>query len=209
LKPKKEAKMNVLTNAGSTLNSRIKAQAFKLAAPALLILAIAVGPVAAQSRESRDIDHPVRLTSSEITRPIAENREIFYTFVAGPGELTMTLDLLQEDVGATVEVTIYDMNAKQIASFYGWALEKTTRRVERVNFPRRQQALMKISVTYSSDHYKGDFRLRLAGALDQARSESGPSAVPGATGGVLRILMRDGSVQEIVMRQVQQITVTN
>jgi len=201
--------MNVLTNAGATLNLRMRAHAFGLLVAALLILAIAVESAAAQSRESRDIDHPVRLTSTEITRPIAENREIFYTFTAGPGELTMTLDLMQEDTGATVEVTIYDMNSKQIASFYGWALEKNTRRVERVNFPRRQQALMKISVTHSTDHYKGDFRLRFAGALDQARSETAPSARPVPGSGVLRILMKDGSAQEIEMRQVQQIIVTN
>ena len=201
--------MNLLTTVESALNLRIMAHAFSLVAAALLILAIAVEPAAAQSRESRDIDHPVRLSSSEITRPIAENREIFYTFVAGPGELTMTLDLMQEDTGATVEVHIYDMNAKQIANFYGWALEKNARRVERVNFPRRLQALMKISVTHSTDHYKGDFRLRFAGALDQARSETAPSARPVPGSGVLRILMKDGSVQEIAMRQVQQITVTN
>ena len=201
--------MNVLTNAGSTLNLRMRAHAFGLLVAALLILAIAVESAAAQSRESRDIDHPVRLTSTEITRPIAENREIFYTFVAGPGELTMTLDLMQQDVGATVEITVYDMNAKQITSFYGWALEKNTRRVERINFPRRQQSLMKISVTHSTDHYKGDFRLRLAGALDQARSESGPGAGAVPSSGMLRILMKDGSMQEIAMREVQQIIVTN
>src|SRR5262245_23368704 len=86
-------------------------RAMRVAAVALTL--ITAGQAAAQSRESTDMDHPVWVRSNEITGQIG-NKEIFYTFVAGPGELTMTLDLVQQDVGATVEVILADKDANKI-----------------------------------------------------------------------------------------------
>ena len=178
---------------------------------AVVILIASASPAAAQSRESRDIDHPVRLTSSELARPIAVNREIFYTFIAGPGELTMTLDLLQKSVGATVEITLYDKEAKSITSFYGWALAQNAREIRHIKFPTRQQVLMKISVTHSGDNYDGNFRLRITGATEFAQSASAPTPGPSvnssisSNGGVMRVVMKDGSTQDIDLSLVQRV----
>jgi len=171
-----------------------------------MLIAIA-GSARAQNRESTDMDRPVRVTTNEVTGPI-RTREIFYTLVAGPGELTMTLDLMQENTGATVAVTLHDKDAKQIDSFYAWSLTHNARQVERVSFTRRQQVFMTIAITNAGDPYRGTFRLRFAGALELPQAATATSVTGVASNGAtMRITMKDGSVQDIDLSRVQRVII--
>src|SRR5262249_23663668 len=174
------------TQGHSTLNSisGFVLRAMRVAAVALML--ITAGQAAAQSRESTDMDHPVWVRSNEITGQIG-NKEIFYTFVAGPGELTMTLDLVQQDVGATVEVILADKDANKITSFYGWSLGHNARRFERITFPRKQQVNMIINIYHAGIPYNGTFRLRFAGAIELPQSAPPPSPGPTSNGSTMRI----------------------
>lgn len=192
----------------STSNSACRSGLLAILTSCVVVSMVALNaaPAMAQSRESTDIDHPVRVTSNEITAPIG-NREIFYTFAAGPGELTMTLDLMQQDVGATVEIILMDKEAKKIFSFYGWALGHTDRKVERVSFIRRQQVLLKINIYNAGQPYRGTFRLRFAGPIELPQPATEPASGIASNGGTMRILMKDSSTQDIDLSRVQRITI--
>jgi hypothetical protein len=62
----------------------------------LLFITIALsGSAAAQSK---DRDHPTPLKSNELTGDLDNSgNEYFYSFIAGPGELTLTVDVKSSD----------------------------------------------------------------------------------------------------------------
>src|SRR4051794_18198772 len=84
---------------------------------AIAAIAFAAGPTPAQSRESTDRDYPVRLSSTEITAPVSPDRELYYTFVAGPGDLAFTLNVIKDTGGYAPQVSIelFDADANVIA----------------------------------------------------------------------------------------------
>jgi len=65
-------------------------RSFLLVVSLLLLMAATTST----SAQSTDRDHPTQLTSNEIRGGLNKNgEEHFYSFIAGPGELTITLDV--------------------------------------------------------------------------------------------------------------------
>jgi hypothetical protein len=173
------------------------------------VLVLWAGPVAAQFRESTDRDHPVRLTSNEINLPFAPGRDIYYGFVAGPGDLTMTLDVY-DTATANVDIYLFSADAREIGRQHWFSAGpvRSDRKVEHINIARRQQITIKISTSYVQDNSPGRFRLRLTGAIDiaQGAPPPGPDSAPDGSG-TLRIVMKDGSTQDIDLSRVQRIVI--
>jgi len=192
-----------------------------MAVAALLLLTAFVGSAAAQSTESTDRDNPVRLTSSEISVPMNPGRDIYYTFMAGPGEVTMTLNVLRvhpNDTTAT-GIELFDSNAKPIPfkdgrndfplSVYGGMGGLNEQAINRVDFKRQQPVLMRIKLRY----HRGSVRLRLTGAVDLGQPTSSVSAPQQETlfvlpaRGAMQVEMYDGTVQQISLSEVRRVTV--
>ncbi len=76
----------------------------------LLFFAVALsGSVAARST---DRDHPTPLKSNEIVGDLdASGNEYFYSFLAGPGELTITVDVKSSTGQALLNFELLDRNA--------------------------------------------------------------------------------------------------
>jgi hypothetical protein len=143
-------------------------------------LALAVAPASAQSQESTDRDYPVQLTSTEIAAPVAPYREIYYTFVAGPGDVAFTLNVMKGADGGgyapEVTITLFDAQAKVIefeggfGSKYVYGLgQNNAQGIFHARIARRQRVLMRLATTDVSEGAR--FRLRLSGPFVIPRPE--------------------------------------
>jgi len=201
--------MNARRYSKTNLIFGVLSRAMALGLAVAVMLIATAGRAGAQSRESTDRDNPVRLASNEITGQFAPGRDIYYTFVAGAGELTMTLDVYDTNT-ANIDIYLYNRDAKEIGRqhWFNAGPVRSDKTIERINITRRQQVIMKISTSYVNDNSPGRFRLRLSGAIDVAQPEPAPG--PGQSsngGGTMRIIMKDGSTQDIDLNRVQRIII--
>ncbi|MDQ6786393.1 MAG: hypothetical protein M3033_06185 [Acidobacteriota bacterium] len=176
--------------------------------------------------QSDDRDHPTLLRSNEITGNLTErSAEHFYSFVAGPGELTITLDVkAAPESQVQLSFELLERNAAtSIICCEGAQGDGggTGRDVKSVKLTRRQTVIL--HTTEGSD--SGTFRIRLSGAAvgggGLANTNKNDEAVENNRGGgnrsgnrinvpasgTLRIRMRDGSTKEIDLSLVREISV--
>lgn len=189
---------------------------------ALSFLFLAITSVGSASAQSKDRDNPTPLTSNEISGLIdRDNRgdNYHYTFVAGPGEVTITLSVEagRESYYNYVEFDLFDEDAKRITNGFVQASSgKTEQTVKHINFTRRQSVLLRISIT--DNHYRdGKYRLRLGGAVNIGRGGFDPVPRPQRDNtdnpecllkkGILRVKMKDGSVRRIDLSEAEEITI--
>ena len=176
---------------------------------ALCLVLVSVGTAAAQSA---DRDNPTRLTDTEITRnAVASNTEYFYSFTAGPGELTITPEVTSNDFSCAFSIDVFDARNNAVVNS---AIIATHRNSEvgptrSVRLPRRQSLVMRLKF----DGNAGRYRVRLGGALDVPSTypvNSPPADAPArrpSGRGTLRVEMDNGSIQEFDLDRVRQVTV--
>jgi len=163
--------------------------------------------------QSTDRDNPTKLTTPEISGFIDgrnAKKLYYYFFVAGPGEVQITLDA-QVVGGSTGVVSIrfelFDEDARKIidgdVSPTGQGQEE--RQVRRFVASQKARLIMRLSPgVVWGDLESGKFRLRLSGAVELGGS-SAPTCLPKQ--GTLRIKMKDGSIKEIDLKQTDEITI--
>lgn len=131
----------------------------------LLVLLTAAGSVAAQST---DRDHPTPLKSTEIQGDAdGSGTEYFYSFVAGPGKLTITLDVKSSDGTVAIPYELLDKNADKAIICCAFAQAdsggETGRSVESAKLEKRQTVILHLTM---NKIYKGTYRVRLSGATE-------------------------------------------
>jgi hypothetical protein len=195
---------------------------------ALLFLTILAFPVAADA-QSRERLNPTKLTSKDISGVIGDNIGdiYYYSFEAGPGELTITLtvDPVKKLFNTcSVSFEVFNEDARSIGSGFVVASNgETGQRVEHINFSRRQKVTLKIKLpdTLSglSGPSSGKYFLRLDGAthfgvsqgvsLPDVESDKQdldtPECLPKK--GILRVKMKDGSIRRIDLSEAAEITI--
>ena len=130
----------------------------------LLCFAVALsGSVAAQSK---DRDHPTPVKSSEITGELdASGDEYFYSFVAGPGELTILVDVKSSTGQALLNFELLDSNAAAAILCCEFAQAdgdgQSARVVKSVRLGKRQTVVLHVTVGQAG---RGTYRVRLSGA---------------------------------------------
>lgn len=186
-----------------------------------LLFAAAIALAAAQPAfaQSSDRDHPVPLAVGEVTGSMDNNNEEgFYSFIAGPGELTLTVDVRAnpEQQGLLNFELLAGNGATQLicCEFAQADGGGTGRAVKSVRLSKRQTVMLHVT---NGPIGGGTFRVRIAGAAVFAaapRTEvqvadgggrGNPIAVP--ANGRLRIEMTDGSAQEFDLRRVRNVAV--
>jgi hypothetical protein len=190
----------------------------------VIMLNILAGPAHSQSK---DRDNPTRLTSNEIVGLIDPDKNgdnYHYTFVAGPGEVKVTLTV-ESGSGPgkginEVKFDLFDDDAKKIADKFVIASGGGSEQgVIRVSVTRRQSVLLR--VTLQSNRGPGKYRIRLSGAVDVGQGElydptpelfksqrdkiDNPECLPKR--GTLIVKMKDGSVTRIDLSQAKEIMI--
>ena len=166
--------------------------------------------------QSTDRDRPTPLKSPELKgRLDGGDAEYFYSFNAGPGELTVTLDVKASGTNAGAELELLDRNAKSLISLLAQGVDAgSERKVESIRLNRRQAVVLRFKgIRYGSSGGQGTYLVRLSGAVafeDDAPTVKDNTAndrlgLPAS--GTLRIEMEDGSAQEINLRRVRRVIV--
>ncbi|MDT5157539.1 MAG: hypothetical protein QOH51_1896 [Acidobacteriota bacterium] len=131
----------------------------------LLLLLAAAGSIFAQST---DRDHPTPLKSAEINGDAdGSGDEYFYSFVAGPGKLTIMVDVKSEDGTVAIPYELLDKDANEVIICCAFAQANTGgesgRSIESAKLKRRQTVILHLTMNKS---YKGTYRVRLSGATE-------------------------------------------
>ena len=174
--------------------------------------------------QSSDRDNPIAVNSPEITGNLREpGKESFYSLTAGPGTLTITVD-----VNANRE-SIAVLNFEVLARNGATALEcchfaqgdggGTGRDIATVKLAKRQTVILH---TTNGPVGGGTFRIRLTGATaftgtpsggdssndnPRERVVGGGERISVPSSGILHITMKNGMTQDIDLRLVSNVTV--
>jgi hypothetical protein len=188
-----------------------------LAVLSLSLVIVAAGVAVAQSR---DRDHPTPINNSELRGSLnGRGGESFYSFTAGPGEVTITVEVRSIDGTLAMPFELLEANASNSILCCEFAQAsapgETGRVVKTVRIRSRRTVILHLT---EYEYGAGTFLVRFSGAVAFAgRSESvqdnrvgynGPGSRMGMpTNGTLHIRMKDGSTKEIDLSLVQEVSV--
>ena len=131
----------------------------------LLFITIAMsGSAAAQST---DRDHPTPLKSMELTGDLDNSgNEYFYSFIGGPGDLTITVDVKSSDGTSVLNFELLDRKggAAIICCEYAQADSggQNGRDIKSVKLAKRQTVVLHITIGKTGT---GTYRVKLGGAV--------------------------------------------
>ena len=182
----------------------------------LLLMMVATSAAVAQSG---DRDHPTPLNSDELRGVLRGiGGESFYSFTAGPGELTITVEVKSREGTLAMPFELLDTNAADSLLCCEFAQADsdglTGRTVKSVTIKGRRTVILHLT---ENQYGAGTFFVRLSGAVGFAAKSASPQGRIGYSGpgnrmgmpanGTLRIRMRDGSTKEIDLSLVQEVSV--
>jgi hypothetical protein len=193
-----------------------------------VILAVTAGTSYAQSTNR---DNPTPMSSSEVSGTYGDhqkdgNREVFYSFTAGPGELTITFDVKRRnrDDGPAFTFELLPANGSSTALLCCEGAQGgdggTGREVAHVKLTRRQTIILHVTNTSNGG---GIFNARFSGQAVSSfggGTGGGPGKVVDSGGdsrtgesvivpssGTLHIRMKDGSTKDIDLSLIRNISV--
>ena len=132
---------------------------------ALAFLLISVVALSRSAAQSKDRDHPTPVKSNEINGELdASGDEYFYSFLAGPGELTLTVDVKSSTGQALLNFELLDKNAAAAILCCEFAQAdgdgQSARVVKNVRLGKRQTVVLHVTVGKAG---RGTYRVRLSG----------------------------------------------
>lgn len=183
--------------------------------------------------QSTDRDNPTPLGSSDITGMFGDhqrdgNKEIFYSFTAGPGELTITFDVKRRsrDDMAGVSFEVLPRNGSSTALLCCEGVQSgdggTGREVATVRLTRRQEVILHIT---NASNGGGTFNVHLSGAVSFGGSmgggngngdndnqggrgdDRGNNRIDVPASGTLHIRMKSGTTQDINLDRVRSVSI--
>ena len=131
------------------------------------LLFIAVASFGSAAAQSKDRDHPTPVKANEINGELdASGDEYFYSFVAGPGELTIMVDVKSSTGQALLNFELLDRNAANAILCCEFAQAngdgQSAREVKSVKLGKRQTVVLHVTIGQAG---RGTYRVRLSGAV--------------------------------------------
>lgn len=146
----------------------------------VLFVVLACGAGVSAQEPSTDMDAPTAFTSNEVKGVgTSDKTEYFYSFKAGPGEVTLTFDV-KADKGANLhgfDYELFDAKSRRLAGgFLDPVRGESKRKVETVKLKGtvEQELVLKVTVT----EYVDTYRIRLGGAVVIPPAEGTETATP-------------------------------
>jgi hypothetical protein len=135
-----------------------------LLAASLLVLITATGSAFAQST---DRDHPTPFTSDEVKGELnGEEIEYFYSFIAGPGEATITVDVTSSGGTTGTAFELLDADANKVLICCEGAQADSTgtsgRDVKSIELAKGQRVILHLT---PFKYGTGKYRVRISGAV--------------------------------------------
>ena len=120
-------------------------------------------------QRSQDRDNPTPLSSNELSDDLdGSNDEYFYQFSAGPGKLTVTLEVKANDTNAGATLDLFGPNSRPILSnVLVQGVDGGSEQVVRsAQLGKRQNIIMRIKgIRYGSSGGTGIYKVLLGGAV--------------------------------------------
>lgn len=133
----------------------------------LIILAMALFAVSTPvvRAQSTDPSTPTPITSNDLTinGPKKNNEQHYYSFSAGPGEVTMTFHVKAKSSSTFVGVKIFDPEMNTLA-YHNMSADTSSPGFAKKTFDVGQQQILVMSFT--SDHSLGSCKITFGGAVD-------------------------------------------
>ena len=193
------------------------------------ILAIILAAAAASFAQSTDRDNPTPLSSGEISGSFIDHqrdhgKENFYSFIAGPGELTIVFDVKRQSQGdmATINFELLERNGSiaLICCEYAQSGDGGSgRETARVKLTRLQTVVLHIT---NASVGGGTFHIHIGGAAsfggttigggygdanDDDHANRGGDQITVPASGTLHIRMKNGTTQDIDLGLVRNVSV--
>lgn len=162
--------------------------------------------------QSGDADNPTPLSSKELKGSLGgADKELYYSFTAGPGKVTVTVDIKAREGVASMTLNFSADKSEDILVMPLASHRGSKREVDSFNLDKRQTVVMKLASTGS---YNGSFVIRLDGAVVFESNDASPSKNSTADSsvdclqksGTLTFTMSDGTVKEINLNGVQKVS---
>ncbi len=190
---------------------------------AILILFVTVSAFS----QSQDSDRPTPIISNEVSGNVSadDTNQYFYSFVAGPGTLTITAEVKGVKRNQVVWFKLLEKNgADEISNSSDYVQTgddgNMTRKIINIKLDKRRTILLQ--VTPQPLLGKEQYRFRLSGSAifnDQSKADKKPDrpkaddkretgkSIKFPPTGILRIKMKNGSTKEIDLSLVSEILI--
>ena len=131
-------------------------------------LLVLIGATSSALAQSTDRDHPTPFTSTEIKGELnAKEIEYFYSFTAGPGEVTLTVDVTSSDGTTGTAFELLDADANKVLICCEGAQADSTgttgRDVKSIKLGKGQTVILHLT---PFKYGTGTYRVRISGAVD-------------------------------------------
>ena len=95
---------------------------------------------------STDRDHPTKLRSNEIRGTGVDRKKVsyFFTFLAGPGDVRLTLDFTARGLSQEAHVILYDEEFNEIGDALLILNPETKRLVKHIQISQQQKVIIEV-----------------------------------------------------------------
>lgn len=185
----------------------------------LLILCACAVSAAAQTTPSTDRDSPTPFAANEVKGEGTDDKtEYFYSFAAGPGEVTLTFDVKAAKQANLhgFDYELFDAKSRRLAGgFLDPVRGESKRKIEKLTVRGQQQLLLRLVVTEYVDTYRIRFDGAATGGEAGSTTMSTTSPITTQSGnrmclpaaGTLVIILADGTEEQIDLSQVKSAAV--
>ena len=144
----------------------------------LIIALILVGGLAA-SAQSTDQSNPTPITSNELTiaGPKKSNQQFYYSFTAGPGEVSLQFSVKAKTYSTFVGVKIFDAELNTLTYHNMSADSSQSMVLKKFDVGAKQTLVM----SFTSDSNLGECKIKLGGAVELGGAESSSSSTSDST----------------------------
>jgi hypothetical protein len=150
---------------------------------------------AVRGGQSREIDRPTPLTSTEMSVDVNGNVTHYFSLEVGPGEVT----IVTKFSGSNLFLYIKDADGKDLGC--STLSVGSGQNIKRCSFTRKRKALLEVEVVAARE-----YSFRLSGAVSVAAgSATWLDGLPRQ--GILQLKMKDGSTKEIDLREVAAVSI--
>jgi len=145
----------------------------------VLMVALVLAAVIAAAYQSNNRVSPTPLKSNLIKGAgTGKKVEYYYSFIAGQGEVSVTVDLKAISGSTGAEIEIFNQDGAKIFYYYPNAISTTERTAKSFVSPSRQLLILRLQFDGSA----GDYQIKLGGAVELAQTNQCGAALPDGVG---------------------------
>lgn len=145
----------------------------------ILLIVLIVGGMVSATAQSTDQSNPTPISSNELTinGPKKNNQQFYYSFTAGPGEVTLQFNVRAKSSSTFVGVKVFDAELNTLAYQNMSADTSPSMALKKFDVGAKQTLVL----SFTSDPSLGECTIKLGGAVEFGGAESSASPTADST----------------------------